>query len=209
VAALRTPGRVLEGAALAGAGTALCLLNADRPVTLAVAMLVGYLGAARLLWPLRSELDAPGRVRVLLRPPIGRVLLLHTVVPALVITSAAVLAAAGCALAGALPEDGAAAALLAVAVMPMLACCAGMSARREGRLPPSVLATAVAGDPSGGAGAILAWFALWPAVAATLGTIPIILVTSGGPGATGTAVVWTAIATTALALLVGRDVAER
>ncbi len=207
-AALRTPGRVIEGAALAGAGTVLCVLNPDRPVTLAMATLVVYFGASRLLWPLRSDLDAPARVRVLLRPRIGRVLLAHTLVPVVVTTSAAVLGAAGCALAGALPEPGAAA-LLAVAGAPMVTCCAAMSARRGGRLPPSVLATAVAGDPSGGAGALLAWFTLWPTVAATLAAVPILLASSAGPGAAVLAASWIAIATRILVRLLDRDVTDR
>ena len=104
VAALRTPGRVVEGRSWPAAATALGLLKADRPVAvLAAARSLVYLGASRLLWPLRAELDVPGRVRVLLRPRIGRVLLAHALVPALVTTAAAALAAAGCALAGALP----------------------------------------------------------------------------------------------------------
>ena len=205
VAALRTPGRVVEGAVLAGAGTVLGLLEADRPVAVAVAVLVAYLGASRMVWPLRSELDLPARARVLLRPRLGRVLLGHAVVPVVVTTSAAMLGAAGCAVAGALPTHGAAAALVAVAVTPPLCLCAGMSARREGRMPPSVLVTAVAADPSGGASFLSAWLAFWPAMAATLGAVPIILVANG---AAATAAGWTVLATGALAYLLGRDVSK-
>jgi hypothetical protein len=98
------------------------------------------------------------------------------------------------------PSAGAA--LLALAVTPMLCLCAGMSARREGRLPPSVLVTAVAADPSGGASFLSAWLALWPTTAATLGAVPIILLAHGAAAA---AAGWTVIATAALAYLLARD----
>lgn len=202
VAALRAPGRVVEGAVLAGAGTLLCLLEADRPVAVAVAVLVVYAGASRLAWPLRAELDDRARARVLLHPRLGRVLLGHVFVPAAVTTSAALLAAAGCAAGGALPAHAAAAALLGVAVTPMLCLCAGMSARREGRLPPSLFAGAAGADPSGGAGLLSAWLAFWPVTAAITGAVPIILVANG---AAATAAVWTAIATAVLAYLLSRD----
>jgi hypothetical protein len=200
VAALRTPGRVVESAVLAGAGTVLALLEADRPVAVLVAILGAYLGASRMVWPLRAELDIPARARVLLLPRLGRVLLAHAAVPVVVTTGAAALAAIGCAVAGALPAHGAAAALLAVAVTPMLCLCAGMSARREGRLPPSLLAAAAGADPSGGGSLLSAWLAFWPATAATLGAVPILLV-----AAPAVAVAWTLVATTALAYLLARD----
>jgi hypothetical protein len=183
VAARRTPGRVLEAAVLTAAGTALALLEADRPAGALAGMLLVYAGAARMLWPLRAELDLPGRARVLLRPRLGRVLLAHTVVPAIVAAGAAALAAAGCAVAGALPDGGAVAAVLAVAVAPVAVGCAAMSARRGGRVPQSVLSTAVAADPSGGGIGILAWLAWWPALAAALGAAPLLAVATGGPGA--------------------------
>ena len=199
VAALRTPARVVEAAALAGGGTVLALLAADRPAALAVAPFAVYLGASRMLWPLRAELDVPERTRILLRPRLGRILLEHALVPVVVTTTAAALAVAGCAVAGTPP---AAVALLAVAVTPVLTLCAAMSARREGRLPSSVLATAIAVDPSGGAAAVVAWLTFWPALATTLGAVPLIAVTSGGPAVVAMAALWTAIATLALARLV-------
>ena len=107
VAALRTPGRVVEAAALAAGGTVLSLLNTDKPVAVAVGMVLGYFGVSRMLWPLRAELDLPSRTTVMLRPRLGRVLLAHALLPALVTTSAATLAAVGCAIAGALPTHGA------------------------------------------------------------------------------------------------------
>jgi hypothetical protein len=206
VTALRTPGRVLESAVLATAGTVLSLVEGDRPLAVIAGALVVYLGAARMLWPLRSELDAPDRARILLRLRIGRVLLAHTLVPVLAVVSAAVLAAAGCVVAGALPEHGAVLALLAIAGAPVITLCAGMSARRGGRLPATVFATAMAADPSGGGGAILGWFALWPTVAATLGAAPLLLVAAAGPAAAVPAAAASAIAGGILAYLVAQDV---
>ena len=155
VAAVRTPGRVAEAAALSGAGAVLCLLNAERLVAVAAATMLVYVGASRMLWPLRAELDIRGRARVLLRPRLGRVLLAHSLLPVIVTTAAAVIAVAGCAILGALPVHGAGAVLAAVAVPAVLTWCAAMSARRGGRLPHTVLVTAVAVDPSGGGIAIL------------------------------------------------------
>jgi hypothetical protein len=209
VAAMRTPGRILEGAALAAGGTVLGLLNGERPVAVIGAALVVYLGASRLLWPLRAELDTPPRTRVLLLPRLGRVVFAHTLLPGIVVTLAAALGAAGCATAGALPSQGAAAALLAVAAAPLLTACAGMSARRGGRVPHSVLATALAADPSGGASALVGWLTFWPTVAAVVGAVPTILVTTVGSGAVTVAVVWTVVAAAILAALLDRDPVER
>jgi hypothetical protein len=208
VAAARAPGRVIEAAALAGAATVLCLFNAERPLAVAAATMLVYLGASRMLWPLRTELDTTSRTRVLLRPRIGRVLLAHSLLAMIVTTAAALLAVAGCAILGQLPVHGAAAALAAMAVPPTLTWCAAMSARRGGRLPQTVLVTAVAVDPSGGGLAILSWLTYWPMVAVLLGGIPIILITSVGAGAAPIAVAWTLIASVALIYLLSRDPVE-
>ena len=209
VAAQHTPGRVVEAAALAAGGTVLSLLNTDKPVAVAAGMVLGYLGTSRMLWPLRAELDLPSRTTVMLRPRLGRVLLAHALLPALVTTSAATLAAVGCAIAGALPMHGAIAALAAIAVTPMLTCCAAMSARRRGRLPQSLLFAAVGGDPSGGGISITAWLAFWPTLAATLGSIPILLITHSGLGAAPVAAGLTLVATAGLAYALDRDPIER
>ena len=209
VAALGTPGRVVEAAALAAGGTVLSLLNTDKPVAVAAGMVLGYLGVSRMLWPLRAELDLPSRTTVMLRPRLGRVLLAHALLPALLTTSAATLAAVGCAIAGALPTHGAIAALAAIAVTPMLTCCAAMSARRRGRLPQSLLFAAVGGDPSGGGVSITVWLAFWPTLAATLGSIPLLLITHSGLGATPAAAGLTLVATAGLAHTLDRDPIER
>jgi hypothetical protein len=172
VAMLRTPARALEAAALVGGGTALAVLVADKPAAVAAGVVVAYFGAAMLLGPLRAELDVPGRMTVLLIPRPGDVVFAHALLPAVVATAAAALAAAGCAIGGAEP----AAALVGVAVGPGLTGCAAMAARRGGRVPISVLATATAGDPSGGAVGVLGWLARWPAAALALAGVPLALV---------------------------------
>jgi hypothetical protein len=205
VAARRTPGRTLEAAVLTGAGTLLALLEADRPAAVLAAMLIVYAGAARMLWPLRAELDLTSRARVLLRPPLGRVLVSHTIVPGIVTAVAAAVAAAGCAVAGALHANGAVAAVLAVAATQVALCCAAMSARRGGRLPQSVFMGAVAADPSGGGVGILVWLAWWPALAAGLGAAPIVLATSSGISAALVAAGCVAVVAAGLAGMLGRD----
>jgi hypothetical protein len=180
VTAGRTPGRVVEAVVLAGAGAALALTNADRAASVAAAMLLVYLGASRMLWSLRAELDLPVRARLLLRPRLGRTVAAHAVVPVVVVAAAIALAAAVCAVAGGLPASGGAAALVALAAAPVVTCCAALAARRGGRLPESVFAGAVATDPSGGGLTILAWLALWPALGAALGALPLLIVGNGG-----------------------------
>jgi hypothetical protein len=183
VSAARTPGRPVEAAALTAAGVALGLTNADHAVTVLAAMLIVYGGAARMLGPMRAELDARSRAHVLLRPRIGQVVFAHAAVPALVAAGGAALGAAVCAIAGGLPADGGAAAVAAIAVTPVVTCCASLSARRGGRLPESVFMGSLAADPSGGGFGILLWLVWWPALAAGLAATPILLVSSSGAGA--------------------------
>ena len=176
VSAQRTPGRVAESALLAAAAAAVCVSEADRPLVVAAALLAGYAASARMLWPLRAELDVPDRPRVLLRPSIGRVVLEHTFVPAAVTTAGAAIGVAAAAVAGA---PSLATALVAVVLAPLLTLCAAMSARRGGRVPQSVLVTAMAADPTGGATTVLGWFTWWPSVAVALSAVPVLLAQAG------------------------------
>ena len=205
VTGLRAPGRALESAALVALGTVLTLATADKPVAVAVGVVLVYFGAALLLGPLRAELDVPDRTAVLLRPRPGDVILAHVLVPAVLTAAAAALAAAGCAIAGALPTGGAAAALIAVAVAPGIAGCAAMSARKGGRLPVSVMTAAVATDPSGGAATILAWMAAWPAAAVVLAAVPTVIVDRSGAGGLLPAALWAVGGGWVLAALLRRD----
>jgi hypothetical protein len=204
VAARRAPGRVLEASVLVAAGTVLALLEADRTAAVLAAMLLVYAGAARMLWPMRAELDLTSRTRVLLRPAAAAVLGAHLAIPVVVAAVAALIAAAGCAVAGGLQENGAVAAVLAVAAAPVAVTCAASSAHRRGQLPPSVFATSVATDPSGGGIAVLTWLATWPALAAALGGVPILVATRSGAGA---GVVALGVVATA-GVVIGRAVAR-
>jgi hypothetical protein len=76
-------------------------------------------------------------------------------------------------------------------------------------MPHSLLVTAVAADPSGGGLTLLWWVALWPAVGAVLGGVPVLLATGAGSGAAVVAVGWIALATATLARLVAREPAEQ
>jgi hypothetical protein len=81
-----------------------------------------------------------------------------------------------------------------------------MSARRGGRIPLSVMTNAVASDPTGGAGAILGWLALWPTVAIVLAAPPMLFVAASGAGALVPAVLWVTAGTGIVAGLLLRDV---
>lgn len=183
IAGLAAPQRLAEAILLAGGGTVICLVNGAHPVAVGAGGLTIYAGASRLLEPLRAETDQPGRVRVLLRIPIGKVLLQHVLIPLVVVVFGALLAIAGCAGVGALPDHGGAAVLVAVLATPSLTLCAALSSRRGGRLPPSLLAVAY-GDASGmSVGLIFGWIVLWPLVATATSAVPISIVVHNGPSA--------------------------
>ncbi|WP_028065734.1 hypothetical protein [Solirubrobacter soli] len=189
VAALAVPQRLAEALVLAAGGTAVCLVNGAHPVAVGAGALAIYAGASRLLEPLRAEVDKPGRVRVLLRAPIGKVLVQHALVPLAVVVVGALLAVAGCAAAGALPDHGGAAVVLAVLATPTITLCAALSSRRGGRLPPSLLA-ATYGDTSGmSVGLIFGWIILWPLVAAVTCAATIGIVVNDGPSSVPTFVI--------------------
>ncbi len=171
--ALWRPGRVTQSALLAGGGAVLVLVDLRKPVAVVVGALLIYVASAWLVEPMRIELDAPGRASVFLGARPGRALLAHTVLPAIVVGSAVALCAAVLALAGALAGGSLPAALALVATAPAVTCCAGLSARRGGRLPQELLITAIGSDPSGGGLVLLGWLALWPGVAAAIVYIPV------------------------------------
>ena len=79
---------------------------------------------------------------------------------------------------------------------------AAMSARRGGRLPQSLLVTAMAADPTGGASTVLTWIAWWPATTVALGTVPVLLAENG---AVVLALAWIAVAAGVLAWLGHRE----
>jgi hypothetical protein len=193
--ALRSKGRVAEALVLAAVAAGVSARNAAEPLVVIAATVAGYAAPARMLWTLRAELDVPDRATVLLRPSLGRVIIEHTIVPATVVTIGAVV---GVLAAGAPPAT----AVIAVAAAPVLTLAAAMSARRGGRLPPSVLVSATAADPSGGATTVIGYFALWPGVAVAAAATPILLAHAGA-AAVGAA--WLGAAGYGLAVAVRRE----
>jgi len=175
-------------------------LAADKPAAVTFGVLIAYAGCAMLLGPFRAELDVPDRTRALLLPRAGTVVSAHVILPAVIATGAAALAAAGCAIGGALPAP----ALVAVMVVPGLATSAAMSARRGGRLPVSVLANATAADPTGGAGSVLWWLLRWPVVGLVLAGVPLAIVGSNS-SALVPAGLWAIAGTAILATLLRQD----
>jgi hypothetical protein len=65
-----------------------------------------------------------------------------------------------------------------------------------------VMTTAVASDPTGGAGTILGWLALWPSVAIVLAGPPMLL--AAGSGAVF-AIAWAAVGTGVVGGMLLRD----
>ena len=211
------PQRVVQSAALAAGGAAFVLVDVGRSAGVIVGAVLIYAGAARLLEPMRIELDAPSRGSVFLGIRTGRALMAHMLVPSVVVCFCVAVCAVGLALAdvvaggGVLARGEPAAALALVCVSPAVVCCAGMSARRRGQLPQELLATAIVSDPSGGGLVLLGWLLLWPAVAAAVVFVPIKAVALGvRPGAVA-AVVAVAVAAMVVAVAMlaqRRDPAE-
>ncbi len=180
VAALNAPQRLGEALVLSALGCAVCLVNASHPAAVAGGALVVYLGASRLLEPLRAETDKPSRIRVLLRKSPGTVMAEHAIVPGIVVLAGALLAVAGCAVAGELPSHGATAALLAVVATPAITLCAALSGRRGGQIPQSVM-NVTYGDTTGMSSFILvAWVIAFPVLAVALDAIPVSLAAEHG-----------------------------
>jgi hypothetical protein len=63
----------------------------------------------------------------------------------------------------------------------------------------------MAADPSGGAAALLAWLAWWPAAAAVVAGVPLLLASEG---AVAIAAGWTVVAMAALVRVLDRDPVE-
>jgi hypothetical protein len=198
VAALAVPQRLGEALALAAGGTLVAVLNARHPVAVGAGALAVYAGAARLLEPLRAETDKPGRARVLLIAPMGRVLGEHALVPAAVVLAGALAAVAGCAIAGALPAHGGAVALLAVMATPSIVLCAALSSRRGGRLPESVLSVTYVDTTGSSMLIVLLWIVAFPVLAIALGAIPLSVVAHSGTAALPTFAILLACAPAAL-----------
>jgi hypothetical protein len=159
---LRAPGRV-AWAALAGGGAVLGVAAApQRRVLVAVAALAAYLAAARLVEPVRLEVDQPDAHQQLTWR-YGELLLWHCLLPGAVLAGVGLLALTAARLAGLFPAAWFWPALVGclpvAALLVLLA--AGVGAR--GRAPVYLLAL---GDY--GALALVVWFLLGPLLAETV-----------------------------------------
>jgi len=196
---LRAPGRVGWALVLCGSGMLAVALVPGRRLLAAGAVVVAYLGAARLVEPLRGEADQPDASRQL---PWrwGDLLLLHTATPILVLTAIGLAATAALALAGLVPVGAlgmaAAACLPVAAVLVWSAAIAG----QRGRLGLDQFLTASAMGELAGPVYLLRWFATGPlvALASLLGPILALQSAAGRPLPHAQA----AAATNAAALLV-------
>jgi hypothetical protein len=180
VNAAQLPSRLIQAGALAAGGAAFVLLDVTRSAGIVVGAGLIYLAAGWLLEPMRIELDAPGRTSVFLGARTGRALLAHALFPALVVVCSVGLCAVVLGAAGLLGAGDLTAALVLVVTAPAVTCCAGMSARRGGRLPTDVLFAAVTSDPSGGGLVLLGWLLAWPALAIAIVYVPVHVVDAGG-----------------------------
>ena len=145
-------------------------------------MVTAYLGAARLVEPLRGEADQPDASRQL---PWrwGDLVLLHTATPILVLTAVGLALTAALALAGLLPGPALG---MAVAACPPLAAALVWSAAiagQRGRLGTDQFLTAAAMGELAGPLYLARWFATGPlvALASLLGPVLVLQGAAGGP----------------------------
>ena len=92
---LRSPVRLIWSAALGGAAILILAAAPGRPGSLVGGSVALYLAAGSLLEPLRLEADAPLVSQVLLPWDYGKVLWLHCLLPALILTVFGVVALGG------------------------------------------------------------------------------------------------------------------
>ncbi|MHB9115603.1 MAG: hypothetical protein ACYC6T_13595 [Thermoleophilia bacterium] len=163
---LRSPVRLIWSAVLGG-GAILILAGAPgRPGSLVGGAVALYLAAGSLLEPLRLEADAPVVSQVLLRWSYGKVLWLHCLLPAAVLTVVGSAALAGGWAAGLVGGSVVPAAfVLLIPEVAVMVLAAALSARRGGGIPTSILSL-TAGDPFGGGLLIvLLWAVGWALLA--------------------------------------------
>lgn len=170
VSYLRAPGRVWWAGALAIGAVTLVTSSLGTPLFAIVAILLGYLAAARLVEPMRIEADNSDAAR---RLPWrwGDLVLFHGVVPWIVLSFWGVVAAVAASGLGAI--EGAyllPVAALAPLVAGVLTCCAvGVAGR--GRMPIDILFY--------GPEFVFAWFMAGPLLAAIGIGIPSLLLGTG------------------------------
>jgi len=179
---LRAPGRVGWALVLCGSGALAAAVTPGRRLFAAGAVVVAYLGAARLVEPLRGEADQPDASRQL---PWrwGDLILLHTVTPILVLTAIGLAVTVALALAGLMPAR--ALGMAAVACLPVAAALVWSAAiaGQRGRLGLDQFLTASAMGELAGPMYLLRWFATGPlvALAALLGPTLVLQGAAGSP----------------------------
>ncbi len=176
---LRSPVRLIWGAALGGGGVLALAVAPTRPGSLLGGSLALYLAAGSLLEPLRLEVDAPAVSHVLLPWRYGKVLWLHCLLPAVILTGLGLVTLAGGWAAGLV--EGAlvpAACLVLVPEVFVMVLAAALSARRGGRVPTNILLF-TAGDPTGASGLIVVlWAVGWALLAIVAVAVAVFLVSS-------------------------------
>jgi hypothetical protein len=200
-ALLAAPPRLAEALVLAVAGTAIALVNGAHPVGVGLGALLLFAAASRTLEPLRAETDQPSRARVLLVAPLPRVLVAHAIVPMVVVALGAAISVVGGTIAGALPDHGATAAVIAILTTPPITLCAALSSRRGGQMSESVMSYAYTDQTGFSIVLVLLWIALFPVIAAVLAMVVIGIVVQNGTGGTPQLVVGLFAATAVLSVV--------
>lgn len=144
------------------AGGYLIFSGSDTPVWLPfVGALLAYLGASKLLEPLRLEVDVSVRALIFFPRSLGQILWQHCRLPILFAAVSLTLGALVAALLGTTSTSMAVAAvLLSGPTAGLLVLSAALTARRGGRIPIHVLLMSMS-DPSGGIAFILGWATGW------------------------------------------------
>jgi len=200
---LRSPVRLIWSAALGGGAILILAAAPGRPGSLVGGSVALYLAAGSLLEPLRLEADAPVVSQVLLPWSYGKVLWLHCLLPAVILTVLGVVALAG----------GWAAGLVEVSVVPgafvllipevmVMVLAAALSARRGGGIPSSIL-TLTGGDPVGGGFLIVILWAIGWALLA-IAAVALGVHTLGSSAAALSGAVTAAVGLSTLAIVLRR-----
>jgi hypothetical protein len=163
---LRSPVRLIWSAALGGGAILILAAAPGRPGSLVGGSVALYLAAGSLLEPLRLEADAPVVSQVLLPWSYGKVLWLHCLLPAVILTVLGFVALAGGWAAGLVEGSVVPGAfVLLIPEVGVMVLAAALSARRGGGIPTNIL-TLTAGDPIGGGFLIvLLWAIGWALLA--------------------------------------------